>query len=152
MHISEITFTVNSHGSLKIPAATLREMGLSPGNHVRIAYLTHDGEENTFQEFLLSAGSLDESAEENPIQIPTALLVQADIPEDADLQIVCLKGALLICQDTSFDLAELHLISEYLKTADELLGRLPSEKADAINELRVLINDLERGVKGNGEF
>ena len=152
MHISEITFTVNSHGSLKIPAATLREMGLSPGNHVRIAYLTHDGEENTFQEFLLSAGSLDESAEENPIQIPTALLVQADIPEDADLQIVCLKGALLICRDTSFDLAELHLISEYLKTADELLGRLPSEKADAINELRVLINDLERGVNGNDEF
>ena len=152
MHISEITFTVNNHGALKIPAATLREMGLSPGNHVRVAYLTHDGEENTFQEFLLSAGSLDESAEENPIQIPTALLVRADIPEDVDLQIVCLKGALLICQDTSFDLAELHLISEYLKTADELLGRLPSEKADAINELRVLINDLERGVKGNGEF
>lgn len=152
MHISEITFTVNGHGALKIPTAILREMGLSSGDHVRVAYLTHDGRKNTFQEFLLSADPLDEPAEEDHIQIPTALLGQANIPRDADLQIICLKGAILICQDTAFNLAKLRFISKYLKTADELISHLSNEKDTAIDELSLLINNLEREVNDNDEL
>ena len=90
-------------------------MDLAPGDRIRVAYLTHDGQINTFQEFFLSADPLDGQAEVDRVQIPTELLAQVNIPWDADLQIICMKGALLICWDTAFDLADLRLVSEYLK-------------------------------------
>ena len=59
MYISESVFTIGDAGALEIPAAVLREMGLHAGDPVRVAYLTHDGQQNSFREFLLSANSLD---------------------------------------------------------------------------------------------
>ena len=53
MYISELTFTVDRRGSIKIPASVLEKMGLHPGDNIRVAYLTQDGSANTFREFLL---------------------------------------------------------------------------------------------------
>ena len=59
MQIAEITYTVSESGNLTIPDAVLREMGIGPGSVVHIAYLTQDGQQNTFQEFLLSSNPLE---------------------------------------------------------------------------------------------
>ena len=41
------------------------------------------------------------------IRIPAQLMAQANIPADADLQIACLNGGLLVCQDTGLQPQEL---------------------------------------------
>ena len=97
MRILECTFTVGSGGVLKIPASVMQKMGLLPGDHVRIAYLTRDGQQNLFQEFFLSANPLDELAEDNQIKVPTHILEDANIPADADLQILCLNIPIYKC-------------------------------------------------------
>lgn len=74
MQLSEIAFTVSRSGSLKIPASILQKMGLFPGSHIRIAYLTQDGQRNSFQEFLVSADSSEELSDENQFYIPDHLL------------------------------------------------------------------------------
>ena len=58
MMISENSYTINQHGNLKIPSRELIAMGLFAGMHVRVAFLTEDGEKNTFCEFLLTKNSL----------------------------------------------------------------------------------------------
>ncbi len=40
MIISETTYTVNQYGALQIPCETPAEMGLRPGDAVRVAYLS----------------------------------------------------------------------------------------------------------------
>ena len=51
MYISELTFTVDRRGSIKIPASVLEKMGLHSGDNIRVAYLTQDGSANQFREF-----------------------------------------------------------------------------------------------------
>ena len=102
MKIAEMTFTVDSRGNIRIPATVLSEMGLAPGDHVRVAYLTSDGVTNPFCEFMLLPELADEQElmGNDAIRISAQLMAQANIPADADLQIACLNGALLICRDT----------------------------------------------------
>lgn len=145
MQLSEITFTVSHNGSLKIPASVLQKMGLLPGNHVRIAYLTQDGQHNSFQEFLLSSDSLEELSDENRFHIPDHLLRQSNIPTDADLQIICLDGLLIICQDTALSSDELGVVLECLRDADSLVGGLPVEVPRAQAQLKEIISNLQEG-------
>ena len=44
MKISENSYTINQHGNLKIPSKGLIAMGLFVGMHLRVAFLTEDGE------------------------------------------------------------------------------------------------------------
>lgn len=145
MQLSEITFTVSRNGSLKIPASILQKMGLFPGSHVRVAYLTQDGQRNSFQEFLLSADSLEELSDENQFHIPDHLLRQSNIPTDADLQIICLDGLLIICQDTALSQDELNAVLESLRDADSLVGGLPVELSQVQAQLKETINNLQEG-------
>lgn len=145
MRISESTFTVGNNGALKIPASVLREMDLLPGNHVRVAYLTCDGQKNSFQEFLLSANPLDKLSEEQQIQVPDHILKDANIPSDADLQILCLDGCIIICQDSALNPDELASVLERLQNADELTFTLSGDPAQMREQLEELINRFQEG-------
>jgi antitoxin component of MazEF toxin-antitoxin module len=145
LKISECTFTVSGNGSLKIPAAILRNMGLGPGSHVRVAYLTPDGQKNVFQEFVLSADPLDSLSEEQPLRVPDQLLEQANLPTDADLQIFCLSGCILICRDLTLNQDELYAVLDQLRTAEELMSILPSDGKQPQIPLCEMITDLLEG-------
>ena len=145
MRISESTFTVGSNGALKIPASVLREMGLLPGDHVRVAYLTCDGQKNSFQEFLLSANPLDKLSEEQQIQVPDHILEDANIPSDADLQILCLDGCIVICQDSALNPDELASVLEQLQNVDELTFTLSGGPTQMREQLEELINRFQEG-------
>ena len=151
MQISETTFTVGHNGSLKIPAAVLKEMGLLPGDHVRVAYVVKDKWQNVFQEFLLSAGPLDTLTEDNKFQVPSDLLGQANIPENADLQILCLNGYLLICQDSALSLNELSSVFESLQTAGDIASSLPIDSFQAMEQLQEFTNRFEEGAPEDEE-
>ncbi len=146
MQIAEVLFTVDENGSLTIPEGLLREMGLFPGNAVRVAYLTQDGQENLFQELLLSANPLDELSDEQQVRIPHQLLEQSKIPEDADLQILCLNGCILICQDLALSPSELTSVLESMNVADSLISDIPGVPEQAQEQLEQLINHIQEGV------
>ena len=148
MKIAEITFTVDSRGNIKIPAAILSEMGLAPGNHVRAAYLTPDGTTNPFCEFMLLPELVDgpDLVGDDAVRIPAQLMAQANIPADADLQIACLNGALLICRDTGLQPQELCGILEGLQAAEDLSAMLPQEAQQALLQLEQTIGTIREGV------
>ncbi|MDO4315385.1 MAG: AbrB/MazE/SpoVT family DNA-binding domain-containing protein [Oscillospiraceae bacterium] len=149
MQITETTFTVSRSGNLKIPASVLREMGLFPGDHIRIAYLTHDGQANSFQEFLLSADPLEDLTDAYQLHVPNHLLNRANIPVAADLQIICLNGLIVICPDTVLSPDELSAILKNLQTAEDLIRGLPIGTAQAQAQLEKVINELQKGEVSN---
>ena len=152
MKIAEMIFTVDSRGNIKIPEAVLSEMGLAPGDHVRVAYLTPDGVTNPFCEFMLLPEFADgsEMTDSDEIRIPAQLMAQANIPADADLQIACLNGALLICQDIGLQLQELYGILEGLQAAEDLVSMLPQEVQQALLQLEQTINMIREGAEEDG--
>ena len=147
MKIAEMTFTVDSRGNVKIPAAVLSEMGLAPGDHVRAAYLTPDGITNPFCEFMLLPELVDgpELMDDDAVCIPAQLMAQANIPADADLQIACLNGGVLICQDTGLQPEELYGILEGLQAAEDLSAMLPQEAQQALLQLERTISTIREG-------
>ena len=127
-------------------------MGLAPNDHVRVAYLTLDGIANPFCEFMLLPDFADESglAGDDAIRIPARLMAQANIPADADLQIACLNGGLLICQDTGLQPQELCGILEGLQAAEDLTSMLPQEAQQALLQLEQMINTIREGAEDDG--
>lgn len=146
MQISEATFTVSDSGSLKIPAAVIKEMGLFPGDHIRVAYLSQNGRGNIFREFLLSADPLEVLTEVDKIQVPSHLLNQANIPDNADLQILCLNGCLLLCQDSALNTNELSSVFESLQIAGDIAASLPMDLSLVRDQLQELNDCFEKGV------
>ena len=149
MKIAEMTFTVDSRGNIKIPAAVFSEMGLAPGDHVRVAYLAPDGVTNPFCEFMLLPDSVDGSGlmDNDTIRIPAQLMAQANISADADLQIACLNGGLLICRDTGLQPQELCGVLEGLQEAESLASMLPQEAQQALLQLEQTINTIQKGAE-----
>ncbi len=136
MIISETTYTVNQYGALKIPCETTAEMGLRPGDAVRVAYLSEDGKANTFREFLLTKSGIDSMEEDSRIGIPTTLLKQAGIPENADVQVVCGNGTIILCADPPLCAEDFEEIVSALGVATDILSQLPSESDRAIEMLK----------------
>ena len=127
MKIVETTYTINKGGGLKIPSTDLKAMGLNAGEHIRVAYLSRDGIHNDDREFLLSGESIaEDSGEEAQISIPAALMEQANIPQDADLQIVCCDGCIVIMRDSALSIDELTAVLSALETAEELATQMPA--------------------------
>lgn len=114
------------------------------GDHVRMAYLTHDGVTNTFREFMLMPDAMDSPAPDgsDAIHIPVQMMQQAGIPQDADLQIACLDGCIVICQDTSFQTEELLSVLESLQTAEHLTSALPDEAQQVLQQLGQAIQSI----------
>ena len=147
MQILEMTFTVDKRGGIRIPASVLAKMGLAAGDHVRIAYLTHDGASNTFCELMLLPNAVDEIdlVKSGAIQIPVELMCQANIPQDADLQIACLNGCIVISPDTGIQPEELDYILKNLQMAESLASMLPGEVRQALLQLEQTVQSFQKG-------
>lgn len=150
MMLSETTYTVSQYGTLKISRKAISEMGLQPGDTVRVAYLTNDGQANIFREFMLTKDGVDSEEEEGRIAIPATLLKQAGIPENADVQVICVDGAIVLCADPSLNTEDLEKLLHSLDIATNLLSQLPDNAEDAIRALRDTLN--EEGVNKNDEY
>jgi len=129
MKLIESTYAIGEDGELRIPAADLAEMRMMPGETVHIAFLSSDGQKNENREFAISADSLVSRKDDTAagIGIPAELLQQAGIPEDADLQIICCDGFVIITRDATMSAEELAEVCEALRTADEVVQQLPPE-------------------------
>lgn len=145
MHISESTFTVGNSGALKIPSSMLCEMGLLPGDHVHVAYLTQGDLQNSFHEFLLSTSPLNELSDEQQFRVPSHILEDANIPADSDLQIACLDGCIVICRDPALNPNELASVLEQLRATDELTSALSDNPEQVREQIEKLISRFEEG-------
>mgnify|MGYP001080639363 FL=1 len=147
MQVLELIFTVDHRGRLKIPAPVLTKMGLAAGDHVRVAYLTHNGAANTFCELMLLPNAVDGVGlnGDNAIQIPMELMRQANIPQDADLQIACLDGCIVISRDTGLQPEELSSILDSLQLAESCASVLPEEARQVLSQLEQTIQNTRKG-------
>ena len=143
MKILEATLTVRDSGNLVFPAAILQKMGLSVGDHVKVAYLTDDSKRNTFKEFLLTTDGVEDHSEEQQIIIPNQLLQQANISPKADIQIVCLDGAIVIKREEGLDLEELAEVLDGLYIANNLVTELSPDPKQMQEQLRNALDELE---------
>ena len=77
------------------------------------------------------------------LAVPDVLLAEAGIPQDADLQIVCLNGALLITQNTTLNETELAALLDGLYAANEIAAQLPDDES-ALDCLQNALKRAER--------
>ena len=102
LQLVEMEGKMTENGCIEIPAVVLEQAGICTGDTVKLVYMAEDGElKNTAKEFLLARAGQDvaeELAKEENIafQIPEELLRDAGIPMDADLDIVCQEGRIII--------------------------------------------------------
>lgn len=102
MKLVQIESNIDSNGQLVVPALLLRGMGLGPGDTVRLAYTAADSasDSNTYKKFMLMPGK---SYADFDLTVPHELLEEAEIPEDADLEVICAKGAVIITEGDILD-------------------------------------------------
>lgn len=151
MQILEMTLTVDKRGGMKISPPVLARMGLAAGDHVRVAYLTHDGAANTFCELMLLPNEVDGAIpnEDSSIQIPMKLMRQANIPQEADLQITCLDGCIVISRDTGLQPEELSSILDSLQLAESFVSMLPGEVRQVLSRLEQAVQNTQKGLEQN---
>ena len=123
-----MTCTVSRNGSLRIPGRTISEMGLKAGDHIRIAYITDDGESNIYREILLSGKGLDASSGES-VLIPKKILKKARIPLDADLRVICRQGMIILNQKLALPDQRLRVVLSQLEIAEDVIHRIVDPQA-----------------------
>ncbi len=138
--ISESSYTIGDDGRLVIPADDLTEMGLTAGQDVFVAYITDDDLANRYHEFTVSAVSLSELDTTQQIAIPQQLLEQAGIDSNAEVQIACIDGAIIITGDTPLTEDELSEVIGRLRAVNDLTEHFPDE------------SDSEEGGTSYGSF
>lgn len=102
-----------------IPADDLAEMGLTAGQDVFVAYIADDGLANRYHEFTVSSVSLSELDTTQQIAIPQQLLEQAGIDSNAEVQITCMDGAIIITGDTPLTSLNIFPVNWILKKEEE---------------------------------
>ena len=149
MEIQEMKLRADARGCLLIPAQVLQEMGLRPGDEIYAAYAVDGSGRNRWKEFLLTGEGLtaDHASE---LAVPDVLLAQAGIPPDADLQLICLNGSILITQDTALTETELSVLLDDLRSANEIAAQLPDNES-ALDCLTDALERAERELYGESE-
>lgn len=110
-----------------IPTGDLSEMGLTARQTVFVAYIA-DGELiNQCQEFVVSATTLSELGVSQQITIPQLLLEQANIGPEAEVQVTCMEGAIIITGDTALSEIELKEVVDRLQAANDLSEYMGTE-------------------------
>jgi Fe2+ transport system protein FeoA len=134
MKMIEMQSVVDGQGHLTVPAQILEDMGLVPGDSVKLAYISNsaDSIRNTFKEFVLTPDGVAalEDDEDAELTLPHELLEAEEIPVDSNLEIVCAKGAVVILQA-------------------DLLDSLPDDLRELFNDLGIH-PDTVREVMRNG--
>lgn len=127
MILREIFLKTNEKGELLINKDILSRMGIGKGEQLYLAYLcpSEDDRKNEFREFILTKEGGEnmqlevELEEEVPLTIPNELMIDAEIPLDADLDVICKKGKILI---------------QPVKSTEDIM---PKEVLDACSEVGV---------------
>ena len=104
MILREIFLETNENGELLINDRILSQMGIGKNEQIYIAYLCPSDTEivNEFREFILTKDGVDkilreiEMEEEVSLTIPNELMIDAGIPLEADLDVICKKGFIVI--------------------------------------------------------
>lgn len=133
MKVIEVGCTVNQYGSLKMPRTMLRDMGIGPGDRVRIAYLANANTENLFQEFFVLPEGLEDDVQEGneqKIMLSNELLSAAIIPTDANIQIVCFEGVIVLYKISDMQIEGLEAALKSLGIASETLKQLVLHEND----------------------
>ena len=143
MIISELESAIGPDGALLIPANEIEQMGLRPNDSVYIAYIADDAFKNRYREFLVSPSSIEALEEAAQISIPEELLRDANIPKDADVQIICIDGAVILCQESALHSDDLAQILQSLGIAVDLADSLPQDAQTAIESLHQHIDSFE---------
>ena len=125
--ISESSYTIGDDGRLVIPADDLTQLGLTAGPDVFVAYLTDYDLANRYHEFTVSSVSLSELDTTQQIAIPQQLLGQAGIDSNAEVQIACIDGAIIITGDTPLTEDELSEVVDRLRAVNDLTKHFPGE-------------------------
>ena len=84
MKLIELQGSVDQNGELAIPRTLLVDMGLRPGDSVRLTY---------------ASAALLKPREDScgcGLTLPHELLEASDFPRDCDLEVVCAPGAIVI--------------------------------------------------------
>ena len=92
-----------------------------------MAYITDDGLADRYHEFTVSSVSLSELDTTQQIAIPQQLLEQAGIDSNAEVQIACIDGAIIITGDTPLTEDELSEVVDRLRAVHEHTQQIPSE-------------------------
>lgn len=126
LQLVEMEGRVTENGCIEIPMTVLDQAGICTGDAIKLIYMAEEEEaKSAAKEFLLVKNDQDvveELAREQRVslQIPEELLQDAGIPMDADLDIVCQNGRIVIFS------------SELLKETE-----IPEEVMEICNELGI---------------
>ena len=141
LQLVEMEGRVTENGCIEIPMTVLDQAGICTGDAIKLIYMAEEEEvKSAAKEFLLVKNDQDvveELAREQRVslQIPEELLQDAGISMDADLDIVCQNGRIVIFS------------SELLKETV-----IPEEVMEICNELgisedkvKIILNTTEGG-------
>lgn len=141
LQLVEMEGRVTENGCIEIPMTVLDQTGICTGDAIKLIYMAEEEEvKSVAKEFLLVRNDQDvveELAREQRVslQIPEELLQDAGISMDADLDIVCQNGRIVIFS------------SELLKETE-----IPEEVMEICNELgisedkvKIILNTTEGG-------
>lgn len=102
LQLVEMEGRVTENGCIEIPMTVLDQAGICTGDAIKLIYMAEEEEvKSAAKEFLLVKNDQDvveELVREQRVslQIPEELLQDAGIPMDADLDIVCQNGRIVI--------------------------------------------------------
>lgn len=102
-------------------------MGLLAGQSVYVAYIAEHDLTNRYSEFLVSGTSFAELDTSEHIAIPQQLLGQAGIDSNAEVQIACIDGAIIITGDTPLTEDELSEVVGRLRAVNDLAEHFANE-------------------------
>ena len=87
-------------------------MGLDIGDDVFVSFISNGQEANVYRELSASLQELDSAPKS--ITIPDELMENAGIMPDADIQIICGQGVILITAQASMSTSELREVLQSL--------------------------------------
>lgn len=135
LQVVEMEGRVNEKGCIEVPAVVFGQTGISTGEAVKLLYMAEkEGDyRNPSREFLLSKGNQNPAekpsgGQQMDLKIPAELLADAGIPEDADLDVVCMDGRIVLLP--SEEMAALEIPQEILDICEEL--GIPKEEVSIV--------------------
>lgn len=135
MKIIEMESIMDQQGKLIISPCIMDDMGLVPGDRVRLVCISKSPDDlrKIFSELLDAPEGITgfDEAEEGEITLPNTLLEAANIPVDSDLDIICTEGAIIIM-------------------AADLLDMVPDELCDLFAELGISPDTVRSVIKNGG--
>ena len=129
MRLVELKFCVDNNGHILLPAKNLSEMGVKPGDNVTVAFLSDDGVNNSYREFLISSDIQADNDEQQTIRIPVEFLNTANIQPNEDIEITCTDGVILILRADKVSSADLNEVLHRLGLVnDELISFIQNKQ------------------------